>query len=73
MPTAVTDYICQVTVQILFLILINFAKCSILALIEFTFHVEIFINYIENEVPQPHEEEALGLVILNEEPINSLT
>ena len=46
---------------------------GILALIEFTFHETIFINYMENEVPQPQEDEAWGLVILKEEPINSVT
>ena len=51
---------------------INFIKCSILALTEFTFQVVIFI-YIEKEVPHPHEEDASGLEILKDDPINSLT
>ena len=49
------------------------SRCSSLALIEFTFHVVIFIIYIENEVPQPQEEDAWGLNILKEDPISSFT
>ena len=58
--------------MIFFSILSFFIKCSILALIEFTFQVVIFI-YIEKEVPHPHDEDASGLEILNDDPINSLT
>ena len=35
--------------------------------------VEQAFNHIEKEAPQPQEEDALGLFILNDEPINSLT
>ena len=52
---------------------INLMRCSILALMELTFQLVIFINYNENEVPQPHEEDAWGFVILKVEPISSST
>ena len=39
---------------------------------ELTFQVVIFI-YMEKDVPHPHDEEANGFEILNDEPINSST
>ena len=53
--------------------LIKDIKWSNLALMELTFHVVIFMFYIEKEVPHPQEEEAWGLNILKEDPISSFT
>ena len=45
----------------------------ILALIELTFHDEIFINYKEKDIPQPQDDLVFGFDILNDVPINSFT
>ena len=52
--------------------LIKDKRWSNLDLMELTFHVVIFMSYIEKEVPQPQEEEACGFQILKEDPISSV-